>query len=234
MTMSSGGESGGGSSDGPSAGGRSERIIPTGQERTVSFQPEERYWTDYLRIALPVIGLLVLLLLLWWWANQFIGGSSSTPPMPPPIGEVSPTPDDQFTPSVPTSTSVGTPPPVVASAGTPPTATEQPQTDPTPVLTPTPGPLPDGIALGEPGDCSDRTYPEYRAGETVITSSSLVRVRAQASTASDIVVELQAGTPVEITAPFVAFDDPACDWWPISVNGQTGFVREDNLERAGP
>ena len=25
------------------------------EERTVSYQPEERYWTDYLRIALPVI-----------------------------------------------------------------------------------------------------------------------------------------------------------------------------------
>ena len=31
------------------------------EERTVSYQPEERYWTDYLRIALPVFGLLLLI-----------------------------------------------------------------------------------------------------------------------------------------------------------------------------
>ena len=27
----------------------------------MSYQPEERYWTDYLRIAFPVLGLLLLL-----------------------------------------------------------------------------------------------------------------------------------------------------------------------------
>ena len=46
---------------------------PTGQERTVSYESEERYWTDYLRVALPVIGLLLMLALFWWWAQQFIG-----------------------------------------------------------------------------------------------------------------------------------------------------------------
>jgi hypothetical protein len=46
---------------------------PAGQERTVSFESEERYWTDYLRVALPVIGLLLMLALFWWWAQQFIG-----------------------------------------------------------------------------------------------------------------------------------------------------------------
>jgi len=39
----------------------------------VSYESEERYWTDYLRVALPVIGLLLMLALFWWWAQQFIG-----------------------------------------------------------------------------------------------------------------------------------------------------------------
>ena len=39
----------------------------------MSFESEERYWTDYLRVALPVIGLLLMLALFWWWAQQFIG-----------------------------------------------------------------------------------------------------------------------------------------------------------------
>jgi hypothetical protein len=39
----------------------------------VSYESEERYWTDYLRVALPVVGLLLMLALFWWWAQQFIG-----------------------------------------------------------------------------------------------------------------------------------------------------------------
>lgn len=49
-----------------------------GRSRTAAYQPEERYWTDYLRIALPVLGLLLILGLLWFWATQLIGGDPDT------------------------------------------------------------------------------------------------------------------------------------------------------------
>lgn len=55
--------------------------IPAGRQRTVHFQPEDRYWTDYLRIALPVIGLVLMLGLFWYWASTFIGGSNSNEPV---------------------------------------------------------------------------------------------------------------------------------------------------------
>ena len=43
----------------------------------MSYESEERYWTDYLRVALPVIGLLLMLALFWWWAQNFIGDEKS-------------------------------------------------------------------------------------------------------------------------------------------------------------
>ena len=44
-----------------------------GGDRPSSYQTEERYWTDYLRIALPIAGLLLLLSVFWYWASSFIG-----------------------------------------------------------------------------------------------------------------------------------------------------------------
>ena len=44
-------------------------------------QPE-RYWTDYLRIALPVIGLIVMLAVFIFWVQAIIGNDSNSSPTP--------------------------------------------------------------------------------------------------------------------------------------------------------
>lgn len=43
-----------------------------------TYYPEERYWTDYLRIAAPVLGVIILLALAWFWLSHLIGGGNGT------------------------------------------------------------------------------------------------------------------------------------------------------------
>jgi len=63
-----------------------------------TYYPEERYWTDYLRIAAPVLGVIILLALAWFWLSHLIGGGGGnavditpTASSNPPIFAASPT-----------------------------------------------------------------------------------------------------------------------------------------------
>src|SRR3954447_1571765 len=108
------------------------------EERTVSYQPEERYWTDYLRIALPVIGLLLLIGLLWYWASALIGdGGNQPPPTAETVAVI--TPVHEATPEPPTATAVI----IAPTPGPPPipTATAAPAVATTQTVTPTPAAL---------------------------------------------------------------------------------------------
>ena len=189
----------------------------------MSFQPEERYWTDYLRIALPVIGLLLLLGLLWYWAAALIGGGS---PDPAPtattaLGAVTP-----VNAPTPTPSASPTAPAIVATQGPPPTPTET--INPTePPRTPGPTPAP-GAGNTDP-ECAN--LPTYQAGETVVTTGD-VNLRQEASTQSPSLGVLASGTELRITDRFV--DQPDCDWWPVTdpSTGRSGFVRENLLRAA--
>ena len=208
-------EGSGGSSDAPEAGSyRAARSSsPTGQERTVSFQPEERYWTDYIRIALPVIGLWLLLGLLWYWAAALIGGGSSNPaPSETALGEITP-----VNAPVPTVAASPTAPTIVAAPGTPPAVSEP--------INPTepPRPTPEATSAAPAGTTN------FPPGTMVVTTEEGVRMRSEPTTDSAIVEELAAGTPLRVTGPFE--EAGTLDWWPVEnpATGQSGFVREDFL-----
>lgn len=237
---------GGGGGGGAGSGGeppadpiRPERGgAPPGQERTISFQPEERYWTDYLRILLPVAGLLILIGLLWWWLNYIIGDTSSEPPVTP-TTQVAIDTDatETIDAAVASPTPLGTPRTVQVTQGPPPTPTPPPAAPAageTPPVAPAAG---DETATGDPtapagdaGDCSG-TFSEYAPGTTVLTTET-VNVRQSASTTATAITQVAANTPVEISGPFENFPAPACDWWPVTVNGTEGFIREDFLRAA--
>jgi hypothetical protein len=192
------------------------------EERTVSYQPEERYWTDYLRIALPVIGLLLLIGLLWYWASALIGdGGDQPPPTSQAVAVI--TPVNESTPAPPTANAVVLaptpgPPPV-------PTATAAPAVATTQAVTPTPA-----AAGADPANpCA--SLPVYEVGAVVTTTAEL-NLREGPSTDSASVVVLPEGSRLQVTGEFQ--EAGQCDWWPVTVvdTGQSGFVIEQYLEPA--
>jgi uncharacterized protein YgiM (DUF1202 family) len=191
------------------------------EERTVSYQPEERYWTDYLRIALPVIGLLLLIGLLWYWASALIGDGSGQPPPTPEMAAVI-TPINEATPAPPTATAV-----VIAPTPGPP---------PVPTATPPPAVAPTQQATAQtpPAASSDpqnpcASMPVYEVG-SVVTTTDEVNLRDGPTTESAAVVVLPAGTRLQVTGDFQ--EAGQCDWWPVTVtdSGQSGFVIEQYLQ----
>ncbi len=194
------------------------------EERTVSYQPEERYWTDYLRIALPVFGLLLLIGLLWYWASALIGDGSPTQ-APTPESAVIVSPINQATPAPPTPTAVviaPTPgPPAVAPTATALAAAAQP-TQPPALAT---------VAPTAESENPCASLPVYEVG-TLVTTSDQVNLRDAPSTEGNIVTELPAGSQLQVTGPFS--EAGQCDWWPVTVTetGQAGFVIEQYLQPA--
>lgn len=177
------GGGGGGGDQGGSAGGR---------QRTVQFQPEERYWTEYLRIALPVIGLLLMLGLFWFWAQWLIGDNNSKEPQATDVPGVVVTPTEQV--NVPTAT-VETVTEATATQPPAPTLPAEP-TATVPAQSPaTPPPSTGTIAIGG----------------TVVTTEADINMRPDASTAGAPIAVLASGeTLTVIDGPVEA---EGFTWW---------------------
>jgi hypothetical protein len=202
-------------SAGPGGAGPSE-------ERTVSYQPEERYWTDYLRIALPVIGLLLLIGLLWYWASALIGNGNNQPPPTPDVAAVI-TPINASTPAPPTPTAAV----IAPTPGPPQTPTATPSAQ-TPVPTQPPAPTQAPAAAADPSNpCA--ALPVHEVG-TLVTTTTEVNLREGPSTDSNSITVLPPETQLQVTGEFV--EAGQCDWWPVTVTatGQSGFVIEEFLK----
>ncbi|MGH2533095.1 MAG: SH3 domain-containing protein [Thermomicrobiales bacterium] len=235
-----GGSAGGGDQPPFSSSGRPTRpTAPVGQERTVSYQrEEERYWTDYLRIALPVIGLLLMLGLFWYWAQSLIGDDDDEQPTQ--VSEIlspeTPTPTEQLPVSI-TATPGGNEA-AQTDTGEDAEPTETP-TDETDGTTGQQADEQDGADQAEP-DADDVEQPldeqddaeeegRFAVNDAVVVATDVLNMRSEPSTDSDVVVELLEGAELTVVGETVPGENYF--WVEVEdIEGNVGYVADEFLE----
>lgn len=221
-----------------------------GRRRTVQSEPDDRYWTDYLRIALPVIGLLLVIAVFWYWAQQLIddGSEEDITATEPGIAELA----DEAT-TEPVQANTGTPDASESDASeqgdqsAPPTSLPADTGQGEAVVTPTP--VPD--AEQPPADGSDNQVADEGTGDevsdvlagltapegievdtTVVTTDEDVNLRSESSIADNVVTMLDTGE--ELTVVSGPVDAEGFTWWQVvTATGEQGWVAEDFLAPAG-
>ena len=211
-----------------------------GRSRSTSIQPDERYWTDYLRIALPVIGIILMLGLLWVWASSLLGDDSSDVDTPEEdtVGLVETlTPDPNAVNTEPNA--AGTPAPSGETEGPGTTGGEIPisgQTtaEPTnPPFNPSATEAPADGGDNQAGDDGEADDPPADTGEIAVDDrveiTEPLNVRPSAGTSGDPLWVAEAGDQgTVISGPEEA---DGYTWWELVFdNGSAGFVIEEFLE----
>jgi outer membrane biosynthesis protein TonB len=193
----------------------------------VSYQREERYWTDYVRVATPIVGLLLLLGVFWYWASSLIGADSEEPP-PTTVASITVVADPTDTPT-PTEEPVieeDNPEPTATEAEAEPTeeATEEPTAEERPERTPT---------EEEPAEEPTEEVSEGRfaEGEVILSMDDNVNMRDQPSTAGEIVEVLSLDQELTVLDGQPREGDGYV-WWNVQSNdsGNTGWVVDDWLK----
>jgi hypothetical protein len=179
----------------------------------VSYESEDRYWTDYLRVALPVIGLLLMLALFWWWAQQFIGDDGNAND----LAQV-------------TETNVATVASLTATATVPVSIDSTPGADPT--STTEGGEPGNGEDDGTPGSNGETQDCGFSNGDEAVVTSDGVRLRSDPIVSEDtFIAELDEGVVLRIIVDCFEEDADGLQWWRVrnEVTSQTGWVAGDFL-----
>lgn len=215
------GSSGYGSDPGPeppvNSGGRGGS--GSGGGGPLNYYSDERYWTDYLRIAAPILGVLLLVVLFWLWASSFLGDDDD----PGSVGNATGT---STLPTIgPTATggatgvAGGTPTlPIVITTVTPQAgATNTVGTEEPPTETPADVPPPADI------------FP----GAVVVvanTGGDGANLRTGSSSDSEVITTLLEGTQLTVTGDSV--EGGGLVWWPVTGDAGDGWIAADFLALA--
>ena len=213
------------------------RVVPTpaavGKERSLSYYTEERYWTDYAKLIVPVVVVIALLAGAWFiGTGKLRGGSSSATATP--NGTTTAASAAASTRTVGGSVVAGSTRPIgTAGAG---------------VITPSgvagisngQATLPAGSAragtpaanTGTTAGSGQPTLPIQRF-KVANTGGTGVNLRDKPDTKTGkIITNVPEGTEVQATGP--AVDGEGGPWYPVQVGNFTGFIRNDFLVAVTP
>lgn len=212
------------------------RVVPqpaaVGKERSLSYYTEERYWTDYAKLIIPVVVVIALLAGVWFIGTGKLRGGSdatATPGSSASTAAAGTTTGTRAAGSVAAgSVRPGTP---AAGAG---------------VITPSgvagiPGQatLPAGSARtgtpaastgGTPG-AGQGTLPIQRFKITN-TDGAGVNMRDKPDVGGKLVQTVPEGTEVQATGPAVDGTSGGT-WYPVQVGDKSGYIRSDFLKAVG-
>ena len=175
---------------------------------------EERYWTDYLRIAAPVLGVFLLIVLFWFWVSSFLGDDDDPNQGANGTGTAG-IETVQVTGTATTDGADGSATIPIVGTGTPGGPTNTPSADGEPTAT-TPIAPPSGDI-----------YPGATV-EVAGTGGTGVNVRAEANTSSEIVTVALDGWQGVTTGDLV--EGEGYIWWPVEFDdGTFGYVVSDYL-----
>jgi hypothetical protein len=204
---------------------RRTRSGKLGQEQSVSYQAEERYWTDYLRIALPIAGLLLLLGVFWYWASTFIGDDADDDPQTP-VAQIVETPITANTPTPTLSAAINLTPvtvePTQETQSTEPT--QETEAEPTATT------AEETTDPGTDTDTDTGTEGQFVEGDFVVVNDNDVNLRTDATTESESLGTLILGEQLTILSS-ESVDDGTYIWWNVEdLDGNQGWVAGQFLD----
>ncbi len=188
----------------------------------MSYQTEERFWTDYVRVATPIVGLLLLLGVFWYWASSLIGADSEEPP-PTAVASITVIPDPTATP---TPTEEAPPPEDTPEA----TATEE---EPAEDVTPTeerPERTPTEEAPEDPTEEPDDDSP-WGEGDVILSADDDVNMRDQPSIDGEVIEVLTLDQALTVLSSQPE-ESGGFVWWNVQNedSGNSGWVVQDWLK----
>ncbi len=198
----------------------------------------ERYWTDYLRIALPIIGLILMLSVFIFWVGSIIDGNNDDADVTP-TGEVAlstttPVPGaGAVTATVAPAQSAAPNNGDEGSSSPSEAASEQPATEPTSTPDAAATTPPESEATDEvPPDEATQAAPGDSGGfavdDAVTITQDGVALRPEASVDGEPIVRLDTGTPLTIVSGPEAGGD--FEWYEVkTMDGETGWIAADFL-----
>ncbi|MHB8647137.1 MAG: hypothetical protein ACYDAR_15210 [Thermomicrobiales bacterium] len=208
------------------------RVVPTpaatGKERSLSYYTEERYWTDYAKLIVPVVILIVILGAAWFvGTGKLRGGSSSATTAPNStsvVGSAAASPRIGGTPAPGGSVRPGTTSAsgVVTSSGVVPITTQAT------LPAGTPGTGTPVANTGTTTGTGQNPLPiqKYKVTNTGGAGVNL-RDKPDVKTGK-IVTNVAEGTEVQATGSAVD-DGQGGTWTPVQVGNYKGFIRNDFL-----